>query len=106
LTDEAELRGQAPVRPAGEELTGECEVTFARSGVITTWNPDCESILDLAEQHGLSPDYSCRSGICRTCMCELVEGEVEYVEEPLNAPDPGCVLICVSRPKSKLVVEI
>ena len=94
------------MRPAGEELTGECEVTFARSGVITTWNPDCESILDLAEQHGLSPDYSCRSGICRTCMCELVEGEVEYVEEPLNAPDPGCVLICVSRPKSKLVVEI
>jgi len=31
---------------------------------------------------------------------------VEYVEEPLNPPDPGCVLICVSRPKSKLVVEI
>ena len=62
--------------------------------------------LDLAEHHGLSPDYSCRSGICRTCMCELVEGEVEYVEEPLNAPDPGCVLICVSKPKSKLVVEI
>jgi hypothetical protein len=106
LTDEAELRGQAPVRPAGEELTGECEVTFARSGVITTWNPDCESILDLAEQHGLSPDYSCRSGICRTCMCELVEGEVEYLEEPLNAPDPGCVLICVCRPKSKLIVDV
>ena len=106
LTDEAELRGQAPVRPAAEELSGECEVTFARSGVTSTWNPDCESILDLAEQHGLSPDYSCRSGICRTCMCELVEGEVEYVEEPLNPPDPGCVLICVSRPKSNLVVEI
>ena len=106
LTDEAEPLGQAPVRSAGEELGGECDVVFARSGVTATWNPDCESILDLAEHHGLNPDYSCRSGICRTCMCELIEGEVEYFEEPLNAPEPGCVLICVSKPKSKLVLEV
>ena len=106
LTGEAQPSGQAPVRSAREELGGGCEVIFARSGVAAAWDPDCESILDLAEHHGLSPDYSCRSGICRTCMCELVEGEVEYLEEPLNAPDPGCVLICVCRPKTKLVVEV
>ena len=106
LTDEAEPLGQAPVRSAGQELGGECEVVFARSGLTTTWNPDCESILDLAEHHGLNPDYSCRSGICRTCMCELVEGEVEYFEEPLNAPEPGRVLICVCKPKSKLVLDV
>jgi ferredoxin-NADP reductase/MOSC domain-containing protein YiiM/predicted pyridoxine 5'-phosphate oxidase superfamily flavin-nucleotide-binding protein len=106
LTEEAEPLGQAPVRSAGQELGGECEVVFTRSGVTATWDPDCESILDLAEHHGLNPDYSCRSGICRTCMCELVEGEVEYIEEPLNAPEPGCILICVSKPKSKLVLEV
>jgi ferredoxin len=106
LTEEAEPLGQAPVRSAGQELGGEFEVVFTRSGVTATWNPDCESILDLAEHHGLNPDYSCRSGICRTCMCELIEGEVEYIEEPLNAPEPGCILICVSKPKSKLVLEV
>lgn len=106
LTDEAKPHGQAPVRSAREELDGECEVTFARSGVTATWDPDCVSILDLAEHQGLTPDYSCRSGICRTCMCRLLEGEVEYLEEPLNAPDPGCALICVSRPKTKLVVDV
>jgi ferredoxin len=56
--------------------------------------------------HGLNPDYSCRSGICHTCMCALVEGEVEYLEDPLDEPDPGCVLICCSRPKSNIVIEV
>jgi ferredoxin-NADP reductase/MOSC domain-containing protein YiiM/predicted pyridoxine 5'-phosphate oxidase superfamily flavin-nucleotide-binding protein len=106
LTEDSEPRGQAPARPPSEELGGECEVAFARSGITAAWDPACETILDLAEHHGLSPPYSCRSGICRTCMCELVEGEVKYLEEPLNAPDPGCVLICVSRPKTKIVVDI
>ena len=106
LLEEAEPCGQAPIRSAQDELSGECEVTFARSGVTAPWDPNCETILDLAEHQGLSPPYSCRSGICRTCMCKLVEGEVEYLEKPLSAPDPGCVLLCVSRPKTKLVVEV
>lgn len=106
LTEEAGPQGQAPVRTPSEELGGECKVTFARSGITATWDPACETILDLAEHHGLSPPYSCRSGICRTCMCELLEGEVEYLEEPLDAPDPGRVLICASRPKTQIVVDV
>ncbi len=89
-----------------EELTGEIQVDFARSGVTAAWDPACETILDLAEKHGLSPDYSCRSGICHTCICKLVEGEIEYLEEPLDPPDPGHVLICCSKPKSRLVIEV
>ena len=69
------------------------------------WNPSFESLLDLAEANGLSPDYnSCRSGICQTCACPLEEGEVDYVQEPLDPPDPGTVLICCSRPKTDRVV--
>ena len=106
LTEEVGPCGQAPAKTADQELTGEIRVTFARSGVTATWDPTCETILDLAEHHGLSPDYSCRSGICHTCMCELVEGEVEYLEEPLDPPDSGSVLICCSRPKGRLVIDI
>jgi ferredoxin-NADP reductase len=106
LKEDAGPSGQALARSAEEELAGELRVTFARSGVTAAWDPNCESILDLAEQQGLSPAFSCRSGICHTCMCELVEGEVEYLEEPLDAPDPGCVLICCSRPKSELVIDV
>ena len=104
LKEEAAMGRPAP--SAETELVGGIEVSFARSGVRANWDPACESILDLAERHGLNPDYSCRSGICHTCMCELVEGEVEYLEQPLEEPDPGCVLICCSRPKSNLVIEV
>ncbi|MCK5709143.1 MAG: MOSC domain-containing protein [Deltaproteobacteria bacterium] len=84
----------------------EVEVEFSSSGIKTNWNPSFESILDLAEANGLSPDYSCRSGVCHTCMCRLEDGEVEYVEEPLDPPDEGFVLICVCKPKKNVVVEI
>jgi len=82
------------------------EITFAKSGVKANWNPSFESILDLAEANGLSPDYSCRSGVCHTCKCTLEEGEVEYVQEPLDLPDPGMVLICCSKPQTHLVVDV
>jgi hypothetical protein len=39
-------------------------------------------------------------------MCELTEGEVEYLDEPLDQPDPGHVLICCSTPKTNLVLEV
>jgi ferredoxin-NADP reductase/MOSC domain-containing protein YiiM/predicted pyridoxine 5'-phosphate oxidase superfamily flavin-nucleotide-binding protein len=106
LHDNAARQGQAPGRDALEELEGDCEVAFARSGVRARWDPDCDSLLDLAEHQGLSLPYSCRSGICRTCMCGLTDGEIEYVEDPLAPPDDGQVLICVARPKTRVVLDV
>ncbi len=106
LKEEPGPLGQAPEKSAEAELAGEIQVTFARSGLTAGWDPACESILALAEHNGLSPDYSCRSGICQTCICKLAEGEVEYFEEPLARPGPGQVLICCSRPKTSLVIEL
>jgi len=91
---------------AASECCGEIEVTFSHSGVNANWNPSLESILDLAEANGLSPDYSCRSGICHTCMCKLEDGEIEYIEEPLDPPEPGCILICCSKPKTNIVIDV
>ena len=98
----------APAKRAAEvvQCCEEIEVTFSKSAVTANWNPSFESILDLAEANGLSPDYSCRSGICHTCICGLEEGEVEYVLEPLEPPDQGSVLICCSKPKIDVVVDV
>ena len=105
LKDRAKVA--TPKRAAeASQCCEEIEVTFSRSGVKTNWNPSFESILDLAEANGLSPDYSCRSGICHTCMCALEEGEVDYTEEPLDPPDPGSVLICCSKPRTHVMVDI
>lgn len=91
--------------PASSEDQAEVEVTFANAGLTVRWDPTLESILDLAEAQGLRPDFSCRTGICHTCTSKLLEGEVEYITEPLDMPDPGCVLICCSKPKTNLVIE-
>ncbi len=105
LTERAKV---ATARRAAEvsQCCEETEVTFSKSGVKANWNPSFESILDLAEANGLSPDYSCRSGICHTCKCTLEEGEVEYVQEPLDLPEKGSVLICCSRPRTNVVVDV
>ncbi|TDI79903.1 MAG: 2Fe-2S iron-sulfur cluster binding domain-containing protein, partial [Caldithrix sp.] len=64
-------RGRVARAKRAAEATQCCEdieVTFSKYGVKANWNPSFESILDLAEANGLSPDYSCRSGICHTCI--------------------------------------
>jgi hypothetical protein len=39
-------------------------------------------------------------------MCKLIAGEVAYVVEPADLPDPGHVLICCSRPVSDVIVDV
>jgi uncharacterized protein len=80
------------------------EIVFARSGKTLTWESEHDSILEFAEAHELNPDYSCRAGICGTCMCKVLEGEVDYQEEPTAAIAEGSVLICISKPKTERVV--
>jgi len=74
--------------------------------IITLCAIPPDSILNLAERHGLNLPYSCRSGIFHTCMCELTEGAVEYHDEPLDALDRGQVLICCATPMPDLVLDV
>lgn len=82
------------------------EVEFRRSGVRSSWTGTSESLLAFAEECGLSPAFSCRAGICSTCKCRLLSGNVTYFEEPLSEPDPGEVLLCCARPVSAVVIDI
>ena len=97
---------KAPKRIADSKSATTIEVAFNRSQVTLAWDESAESILELAEMQGLRPEYSCRSGICHTCMCTLIAGEVTYVVEPADLPDPGCVLICCSKPRTNVVLDL
>ena len=81
-------------------------VTFLPDGRQAQWHEDCPSLLDLAEETGLNPDFNCRAGLCNTCMCTLVSGEVDYFEEPLDPVPDGKVLLCCSRPRGAVAVEL
>ncbi len=82
------------------------DVTFRKSNTSAEWDGSAGSLLELAENAGLNPDFSCRAGICNTCKCGLVAGEVEYFEDPLIPPEDGQVLICCARPKGAVVLDI
>lgn len=80
------------------------EIVCASSGKTLTWNQGDGTILEFVEENGVNPAYSCRQGICLTCMSQLQEGEIEYTEPPTNEPDEGSVLICICQPKSSRVI--
>ncbi len=84
----------------------EARVEFRTSGTFVEWDSAAASLLVLAENAGLEPAFTCRVGICNACKCGLISGEVDYFEEPLEMPQTGEVLICCSRPKGPIVLDL
>lgn len=83
------------------------EIVFAKSGKTLTWQPSDGTILEFAEANDINPPFSCRVGVCGTCMCKIREGAVAYQKEPTATTDKSSVLICISRPgTAKLVLDI
>ena len=70
------------------------------------WDPAFTSLLDLAEACDVPAAWSCRTGVCHTCECGLVDGEVAYLPDPLEPPEDGRALICCSRPATDLALEL
>ncbi len=57
-----------------------------------------ERLLDFLEGKGENIPNSCRVGMCGTCRCELLEGEVSYDVTDGIDPGTGHVLCCVAKP--------
>lgn len=66
-----------------------------------------QSILDAAIAASLDAPYSCKAGVCSTCRCRVLEGEVEMaVNHALEDYEvrAGYVLSCQAHPVSDRVV--
>src|SRR5262249_53057003 len=57
----------APHPPQGAVGPGP-SVSFARSGLTVAWDPKFASLLELAEACDVPVRWSCRTGVCHTCM--------------------------------------
>lgn len=92
VTDSAS--SQVTVISDGRELTFE----LPRNSV---------SVLDAGNAQGLELPYSCKAGVCSTCKCKVVEGEVEmdsnFALEDYEVA-AGYVLSCQTFPVSEKVV--
>lgn len=81
-----------------EEEAEEAAVSFTKSDLEQPWSKGDETLLDLAEEHGLNPDYGCRKGSCGTCLTKLKSGSVAYRMKPGAEHAPDEVMICCGVP--------
>ena len=95
----------APHQPPGPAGTGPL-VTFARSGISVPFPATSRSVLELADACDVPTRWSCRTGVCHTCVTPLLSGGVTYAPDPLEPPPAGEVLICCARPRTDLVLDM
>ena len=94
-----------PHEPAGPPGAGP-QVTFARSGVTTAFGDAWRSVLELADACDVPTRWSCRTGVCHTCVTPLLSGGISYAPDPLEPPPDGQILICCARPGTDLVLDM
>jgi ferredoxin len=71
-----------------------------------SWQGEKVSLLELAEACDVPVRWSCRTGVCHTCECALIGGAIDYLPEPLEPPAEGNVLICCSRPRGDIEIDL
>jgi ring-1,2-phenylacetyl-CoA epoxidase subunit PaaE len=98
-------------RPVEEGARHQTEVTVIMDGSAAsfTMDKDKESILDAGLRAGIDMRYSCKGGVCSTCRCKVVEGNVEmdvnYALEDYEVAR-GFVLSCQAFPiTDKVIVD-
>jgi ring-1,2-phenylacetyl-CoA epoxidase subunit PaaE len=96
-------------RPVVEGTRHQTEVTVIMDGSAAsfTMEKDKESILDAGLRAGIDMRYSCKGGVCSTCRCKVVEGNVEmdvnYALEDYEVAR-GFVLSCQAFPITDSVI--
>jgi ferredoxin-NADP reductase/MOSC domain-containing protein YiiM len=81
-------------------------VTFARAGLTVAYDEGKASLLEMAEACSVPTRWSCRTGVCHTCVTALLSGSVTYAPSPLTEPDVGDVLLCCARPDGAVVLDL
>jgi len=105
ITPGMKAETHSPHLPAGPAGLGP-QVSFARSGLTSPWDAKYGSLLELAEACDVPVRWSCRTGVCHTCETVLIAGDVDYDPEPLDPPAQGDVLVCCSRPRGEVVLDL
>jgi ferredoxin-NADP reductase/MOSC domain-containing protein YiiM len=94
-----------PHLPEGPPGSGPA-VSFARSGITIAWDRKFASLLELAEACDVPVRFSCRTGVCHTCVTGLIGGSIIYNPEPLERPSSGNVLVCCSQPNEGITLDL
>lgn len=100
-------KAQQRVHEYGEEKTSKVTVKADGRAIQFDLATVGENILDAGMNNGLELPYSCKAGVCSTCKCKLVEGQVDmdiaHGLEP-HEIEAGFILSCQAHPISDEVV--
>lgn len=100
-------------KPAPHELRAEdaeaATVVLIRDGLARefAFTKNDPSLLDAAARAGLEVPYSCKSGVCSTCRCKLVEGQVRMDKNfalEKHEVEAGFILSCQAHALTPRVV--
>ena len=97
-----------PRRRAQQRLRGAShQMRCAISGKTVSVAPG-QTLLEAAEDGGVSVPSLCRAGVCGTCRTRVTEGDVDCTSTTLDEADrgEGYVLACVATPRSGCTVEL
>ena len=81
-------------------------ITFRQTGKSILWDPAADSLLEFAEANDIEVESGCRAGSCGSCQTTVKAGEVDYNQEPDADISPGHCLLCISKPKNDLILEL
>jgi len=100
---------QAQRAEAAKRETHISEIEVIRDGHRRTFElaQNSQNLLDAGNEHGAELPFSCKAGVCSTCKCKVLEGEVE-MDVSIGLEDyevkAGYVLSCQSYPLTDRVV--
>ena len=88
------MRRRVEIKPSGHQFYVESD----------------ETILDAALRQGVNLRYGCRNGACGACKGKILEGSVNYDEDPIALTDDdkadNLSIFCAATPVSELVIEV
>ncbi|MGB0954967.1 MAG: ferredoxin reductase [Panacagrimonas sp.] len=65
------------------------------------------NLLEQAERAGLNPAYGCRIGICQSCRCKKVSGQVKnLLTGEVSAEANESIQLCISAAQSEVELDI
>ena len=100
-------KAQQRIETYGEEKSSKVTVIADGRSISFDLATVGENILDAGIHNGLELPYSCKAGVCSTCKCKLVKGEVDMdISHGLEAQEreSGYILSCQAHPISDEVV--
>lgn len=101
------VSGAAREVQLGEEQVISIDYAQSNKQHQTQTGANSKTLLELAEDEGLSPTYGCRIGVCHQCICKKKQGRV-YNLKTQKISDTGEeeIQLCLSTPLEDVTLEL